>query len=372
VSTPEQRQVIGASIVAVAIIVAATIVGVVRSVSHQSAGQTRPAAEVAGESTVVDAAPGDGPAGPAPGPARPSAGCAAGTPGPLGPDTRKLDVAGTPRSYRLTVPEAPGDQPRPLVLDLHGLGFTAEAQAGLSGWEKLAAGESPIVVQPEAVNGVWAVTPDDANTDVAYLRAVIEAVAAEHCVDRSRVYADGISMGGLMASVLACKAADLVAAVGMVSGMQWKPECDGAPVKPAVVLWGTADCVLPYFGGLGPCLAVGPPGRVVPTAPLPPGKDMGFPPAETVTASWATHNGCRPAGDESVAEHVTLRRWRACRDQAIVDFYTIDGGGHTWPGNQGLHDGDAANGDTGRGTTTVEIDATATLWSFFQQFQLAA
>jgi polyhydroxybutyrate depolymerase len=372
VRTPEQRQVIGASVVAVAVIVVAGVVAVVRSATHETVARPRPAAEVAGASTVVTAAPDDGPAGPATGPARPSAGCTGGTPGPAGPEARTIDVGGTARSYRLTVPAAPAGQPRALVLDLHGLGFNAEQHAGLSGWDKLTAAEPPVVVQPEAVKGLWTVTPDDANTDVAYLRAVIEAVAGERCVDRSRVYAGGLSMGALMASVLACKAPDLVAAVGLVSGMQLKPECQGAPAKPAVVLWGTADCVLPYFGGLGPCLAVGPPGRVVPTAPLPPGQDMGFPPAETLAQAWATRNGCRPAGDESIAAHVAIRRWRACQDEAIVDLYTIDGGGHTWPGNQGLHDADVAKGDTGRGITTDEVDATTTLWSFFQQFQLPA
>jgi polyhydroxybutyrate depolymerase len=317
---------------------------------------------------------------PADGPARPSPGCAAPPPAGTAPEVqqRTIDVDGTKRDYRLYVPAGLPEGPVPLVLDIHGLGSNKDQEAAFSGWQAMADREHLVVAAPQGLNNQWDIGMADGNPDVAFLRALVTSVQDERCIDVSRTYSNGISMGGLMSSVLACKAPDLVAAVGLVSGIEWRPACADAPARPAMVFWGRKDCVLPWYGGLGPCLlgATQPDGtpRTVPGSALPPAADAGFPPVEDVVGSWAAHNGCAPAPvSDRIAPHVERRTYGSCRDGADVYFYVVDDGGHTWPGSDVIRRaqaGRAGQDSTDRGVTTDEIDATGLMWPFFQRFQL--
>jgi polyhydroxybutyrate depolymerase len=80
----------------------------------------------------------------------------------------------------------------------------------------------------------------------------IDAIERVACVDRARVYAVGISNGGFMATVLACRAADRIAAVALFApGINGVGEC--SPTRPLSVLeiHGTADTIVPYRNGTG-------------------------------------------------------------------------------------------------------------------------
>lgn len=75
-------------------------------------------------------------------------------------------------------------------------------------------------------------------------------------------------------------------------------------------------------------------------------------PAEETAASWAAQHGCRATAIETkVSDHVVRFDWFLC-DVPVV-FYSIDDGGHTWPG--------AAIGVDSFGATTDEIDASRTM-----------
>jgi hypothetical protein len=59
---------------------------------------------------------------------------------------------------------------------------------------------------------------------------------------------------------------------------------------------------------------------------------------------------------------VRLKRYSDCGENATVDLYIVDGGGHTWPD---------ATIDLPPGTygpTTHEISANDLMWEFFGQF----
>ncbi len=309
---------------------------------------------------------------------RPSPGCS--TPAPAAPDAvapgkgadRTIAVDGKSHTFREFVPAGvPANQPLPLVLDLHGLREPHTTQALVSGWETLAATEHIVVLTPQGGDAIpnWSSTAADDNPDTAYLKALIEKAGQEHCIDESRTYAGGISNGGLESSILACKLPDQIAAVGLVSGIAMPPKCTDTPAKPAIIFWGQRDCVLPFYGGLGPCL-VGPSAGTVPSSR--PAVNGAVPPVEDNVATWAKRNGCGPDPTVTqVSEHVEKRTFSGCTNDAAVEFYVISNGGHTWPGSKAAATRDT-DPDSPKGITTMEIDATHLMWEFFQRFQTAA
>jgi polyhydroxybutyrate depolymerase len=108
---------------------------------------------------------------------------------------------------------------------------------------------------------------------------------------------------------------------------------------------GTADAIVPYGGG-----------------PINAGLSqilrLSAPPVEDAVRQWAEHNGCglTPA-EEQASEHVRHIVYSGCEAGASVEFYAVDGGGHTWPG--------AAIDVPVLGPTAREISATGLIWDFF-------
>jgi polyhydroxybutyrate depolymerase len=54
--------------------------------------------------------------------------------------------------------------------------------------------------------------------DVGFVRALIDKLAENFPIDRRRIYATGMSNGGMMAHRLAAEASDIIAAVAPVAG----------------------------------------------------------------------------------------------------------------------------------------------------------
>jgi len=152
---------------------------------------------------------------------------------------------------------------RPLVLDMHGWTYCPSDQVYLSGWTKIADADGVVVVWPAG-------TQEHANStstssswhsggccsasyfakvdDVAFLRHVVEAVAADGGVDLGRVYAAGHSNGCKMAQRLALEAPDLVAGVGCAAGYAAvSPVADWQPLN-FIEVHGARDVVVPYAG----------------------------------------------------------------------------------------------------------------------------
>jgi len=61
---------------------------------------------------------------------------------------------------------------------------------------------------------------------------------------------------------------------------------------------------------------------------------------------------------------VTRREYTQCVSHAPVILYTIDGGGHAWPGGKYLP-------EWFTGFTTQSIDASRLMWEFFKDHPLA-
>jgi polyhydroxybutyrate depolymerase len=243
------------------------------------------------------------------------------------------------RGFRLHVPPnyEPGI-PLPLVIDLHGLGSNASQQERLSQMSAKADQEGFVVVYPQAVGApaAW-YTGVGAETiaDVIFLRDLIDFLQERLAIDPERVYATGFSNGGGMANRLGCAIAGKLAAIASVSGAYLLGEsCRPDRPLPVLAFHGTDDKVVPYEG------------------------DQFLPPVRDWAAAWAERNGCEPEPDVVYQQGgVVGESWQGCEQGADVTLYTIEGGGHVWPGS-GLA-GIAEAGERG-------IDATDVIWEFFE------
>ena len=264
--------------------------------------------------------------------------------------------SGQKREYLLYVPRSyDRARPTPLVISMHGAGMWPAAQMETSQWNKVAESEGLIVVYPSGQGGggprVWRATgAAGLMTDVRFISELIDTLKAAYNIDPTRIYANGLSNGGGMAFVLSCTLSDRIAAVGMVAAAQllpWSWCSDRRPV-PMIAFHGTADRATPYHGGLSW------------VAPRP------FPDIPTWTANWAQRNRCQPSPIESaVATDVTRLEYTSCADEAAVVFYTVRGGGHTWPGGGPLPEWLV-------GPTSRSVDATNQMWAFFREHPLHA
>ena len=88
--------------------------------------------------------------------------------------------------------------------------------------------------------------------DVGFVRALIDKLAEKFPIDRRRIYATGMSNGGMMAHRLAAEARDIVAAVAPVAGGMVLPVIKTARAVPVLHIHSVDDPRALYTGGLGP------------------------------------------------------------------------------------------------------------------------
>lgn len=270
----------------------------------------------------------------------PSAGC--GTPADtpeVGSDApgdvvRTITVDGTERSYRLGVPAGyDPDRPTPLVMNLHGSGSNALEASLYGDVPRAASARGMLTVAPEAVDGRWQLLGH--GTDDDFLTALTDDMKRRYCVDTDRVFMLGISLGAWKAAVTACGAGSTFAAAALVAVEVHPPGC---PPLAVVAFHGTADPTVPYGEGSG---------HDYPDSP-----NAGLPGTHENIANWAKGNGCDPHPTvERIGDDVEKWTYENCT--AGLELYTVDEGGHTWPG---------ASIDIGPTTTTIDATQIALDW----------
>lgn len=176
-----------------------------------------------------------------------------------GDSMETVQVGGVSRSYVLHVPPVyDGSKPVPLVVDFHGLATSGARERQDSPYPDVTDPEGAVMAFPSGLAGpsgaAWNVGPCCvANVDdVAFARAVVSQVSTTACIDPKRIYAVGFSMGGGMAHHLACRAADVFAAVAPASfDLLEENVADCQPPRPITVISfrGSADNLVPYEGG---------------------------------------------------------------------------------------------------------------------------
>jgi len=263
-----------------------------------------------------------------------------------GTTERELSVGGSSRSYLLHIPPSyDGVRRLPVVVTFHGLGASAQSQLALSNFPAVSDRDGFVVVAPQSRGPGWdfLTPPGHADSDAAFIVALMAELPSVTCVDPHRFYATGISNGAAVVFALACADVGGFAAYGAAAGVFYSPACHRAPPQPIVYFHGTADPLVPIGGGKVFGITVAP--------------------ARQSMDQWAAHNGC-PADprQSAIGSDVALFAWTGCRDGADVDFYVIAGGGHSWPGAPSAI---ARVADLFFGHTTETISASQIMWAFF-------
>jgi len=261
---------------------------------------------------------------------------------PVGASSHTLQVDGQTRSYLSYRPAGVAD-PAPLVMMLHG-GFGSAAQAESSyGWDAEADAEHVVVVYPDGAGRAWNVgggccgAPGRTNVDdAAFLSAVVRDVESAMPIDPSRVFATGISNGGMMAYRLACDT-ELFAAIGADSATLLG-DCRSPHPLSVLAIHGTADHNIPYDGGEGSGFA-----------------KIDGPSIPSVNQLWRAAEACGPPVSTTSGQVTTSTA--ACPGARSVELITIEGAGHQWPGS--------TKGRQGADTPYAGLDATAAIWAFF-------
>jgi polyhydroxybutyrate depolymerase len=282
--------------------------------------------------------------------------------------SRTLTLGGLKRSYLVHLPAGGAARDRakpvPLVVALHSGGGRARAFAEFTGFDRLSDSAGFIVAYPEGFEGNWndgrsrvgnRALVDNVD-DVGFILAIADALAKDYAVDAKRLYVVGISNGGMMALRAACDASDKIAAVAAVAAalpVRMKPRCNPSAPISVLIMNGSEDPVMPWRGG-EIRLGLDRLGRVIGS--------------EETATFWAEHDDCvttpevedlpnKDPGDNSVVRRAIYPQ---CRGAEVV-LYTVDRGGHTWPG------GPQYLPQATVGRVNRDIDASAVIWDFFKR-----
>jgi polyhydroxybutyrate depolymerase len=285
-----------------------------------------------------------------------------------------LLFGGWQRTFTAHLPPGAGTAPLPVVINFHGGGSNAAQQRGYSGMDAAADRHGFIVVYPDGTgirpgqrllltfNAGRCCPPATMNNvdDVGFTQAIIAMLGERVPVDGRRIYATGMSNGGMMAHRLAAES-PLVAAVASVAGQLNVAAFAPARPVPVMEFHSVDDPRAAYDGGSGPGHA-----RL---------RGM-FPPVEAGISRWASHNGCPPVPSVSPAitgapgtlnegQTLTVIRYGPGRQGSEVVLYKLTGAGHVWPGT-------TASLPRLLGRPTTLVDANEVMWQFFAAHPLGA
>jgi len=276
---------------------------------------------------------------------------------------RTLSHGGYERRYLVHLPPSyDGRQPLPVVLAFHGGGGNAEVQRTQSQMNAVADKHGFIVVYPDGTGRLRLLTWNAGTCcgyavrkgvdDVGFVSALIDDVARIYSIDEKRVYATGLSNGGMLCYRLACELSDRIAAIAPISaGMS----VDGPRPKrqiPILHIHGLKDNNVLFEGGVGS-------NQFQPEPHRSNAETLGF-----FINAYGYAN--QPIEVQKGADYI-FDRYGPPPGQPgpPILLYKLPEGGHNWPG--GI-DTTGKRWNTGKMIET--FPASTVIWQFFEQFTL--
>jgi polyhydroxybutyrate depolymerase len=295
--------------------------------------------------------------------------------GTLGPGSHLIEIryGGLGRSYIVHVPpQASGARALPAILNFHGAGSNAWQQERYSAMNDAAARYGFVAVYPNGTGPKprtltwnaggccgWAVS--NKIDDLGFSKALLDDLATRIRIDRTRIYATGISNGGMMAYRLGVEAPDRVAAIAPVEGALVVEVPALLRPMPLIVFHSLDDAWVPYRGS----------SRLYAWfAHL----AAAYPAVDDTVARWRALDGCPlkartgpilkgAAGTTDAGNSASRYAWGPCAGGTEVVLWKLTGSGHVWPGA-------ARDYPLVIGQGSWVIDANDEMWKFFRDFSL--
>ncbi len=272
-----------------------------------------------------------------------------------GDHTRTVMMGEQKRTYLVHIPkDYDPKKPTPVVLALHGAAMNGPMMVSLSGLNKKSEEAGFIVVYPSGISFVWNAggftgkMAEGKPDDVAFIGKVLDDVGTVVKVDEKRVYACGMSNGGMMCYRLAAELSDRIAAIAPVAGTIAIEESKPKRAVPVIHFHGTKDTFVPFEMAKGKTPAF-----------------MKFKGVEDSVQTWVKLNGCDEKSKmETISKEgdemkVTRKTFGGGKDGAEVVLVVIDEGGHAWPG--------MTPPASFMGKSAKNVSANDLMWEFFQK-----
>lgn len=189
---------------------------------------------------------------------------------------------------------------------------------------------------------------DGAVDDVGFIKEVAKNLFNQMNIDRNRVYAAGMSNGGMMAYRLACEAPDIFKAIAAIAGTDNTRDCQ--PKKSISVLHIHAkndDHVL-FEGGAGES-SFGDKSEITEFVSVP-----------ATIRKWAKLNSCKGSAKRVLTQKGAYCDRYDCSATSQVQICVTEEGKHSWPGG-----GKPRLGVLG-GKPSNAVSANDLMWDFFK------
>lgn len=284
-----------------------------------------------------------------------------------------MQYGGIDRMYQYYIPSAfKSDSKMPVVFTFHGMGSNSKGQLGITGMLTLAEKQGFILIAPNSTRALkdgtfvsdgksyyddttltaediqWnAGYPSKSNQakidDVGYVSTLIDKFVKDFNVDSKRIYATGMSNGGIFCNRLAIELSDKITAVGSVVGPLGVYEQSIEPKTPikVVLIMSDKDPIVPYKGWDKVLLS-----------------------ADDTIKYWTSKYNIK--GEAKITElpkkvqddptSIFKYEFTSSGSGQFV-FYLVKGGGHAWPGGAQYLPVETI------GIASQQINATEVLWN---------
>lgn len=272
----------------------------------------------------------------------------------------QMSVKGAKREFLVYGADTGGSKPG-IIIAFHGSAGDGPRMAALTQFHTKSQGY--LTLYPTS-SGFWNDGRKETShmaDDVAFTDAMINYAVEKYGADRNRVYATGVSNGGMMTHRLACERTNSIRAFATVVAnlpVAYINKCSPSKGVPIIMFNSTSDTLMKWDGGEIPSsklLGLGA-GGIVTSTP-------------TTYDFYARHNACSaayskenlPDRDTNDGTRVAKWDWNGCRSGSDLVLYKIVGGAHGWLGSDEYRKGKNPGQD---------VDASAKIIEFFRAYGL--
>ena len=230
------------------------------------------------------------------------------------------------------------------------------------------------MVYPQGINSHWNDGranekfnyQDQEIDDVAFVIDLLNELKSVYNIDKNKIYAVGMSNGGIFCQRLAAEQSQYFTAVASVAAQMAMPISRSfSPQVPISVLImnGTEDFIVPYSGGEVKYITCFPSLSIFRKRPSK-GNVIS---TDATIHLWLEHNQIYTSQTiEKIPDldkdkvTVEINEWRSSQKGVSVVLYKIIRGGHTLPGGQQYLP------ENKIGKTCMDIEASEIIWEFFR------